>query len=47
MDHTITALERAFQLARSGNYGSVADTCRNVYAALVLGMDHERASCRI
>jgi hypothetical protein len=25
MDHTITALERAFQLARSGGYASVPD----------------------
>ena len=25
MDHTVTALERAFQLAKSGDYHSVSD----------------------
>ena len=25
MDHTVTALERAFQLAKSGDYTSVSD----------------------
>ena len=25
MDHTLTALERAFQLARSGDYASIPD----------------------
>ena len=25
MDHTVTALERAFQLAKSGDYKSVSD----------------------
>lgn len=25
MDHTVTALERAFQLAKSGSYASVTD----------------------
>jgi hypothetical protein len=30
MDHTITALERAFQLAKSGDYGSVPDIKRRL-----------------
>jgi hypothetical protein len=32
MDHGITALERAFQLANSGNYGSVADIKKRLSA---------------
>jgi hypothetical protein len=30
MDHTITALERAFQLAKSGDYASVPDIKRRM-----------------
>jgi hypothetical protein len=32
MDHTITALERAFQLARSGSCASVGDIKRRLIA---------------
>ena len=30
MDHTITALERAFQLAKSGDYAAVSDIKRRL-----------------
>jgi phosphohistidine phosphatase SixA len=32
MDHTITPLERAFRLAKSGSYASVADIKRRLTA---------------
>jgi hypothetical protein len=32
MDHTVTALERAFQIAKSGNCASVADLKKRLRA---------------
>jgi hypothetical protein len=32
MDHTVTALERAFQLAKSGDYKSVSDIKKRLSA---------------